>query len=161
MGQAKSESQTFSLFHGTSALSAIKIDCDGFFVYDTSIHGGKTGIFGQALLTDALFYAKRKPPTSVVEKDEFLSPCVPNKKDRHGKKPSALQQGRVQSRQYVCLAASRQYFSVTGEGAVSAFGCVLTRSPADAVALEKTTFIQRSPYRSSRGPGPGLAPTRP
>ena len=73
MGEAKSESQTFSLFHGTSALSAIKIDCDGFFVYDTSIHGGKTGIFGQALLTDALLYAKRKPPTSVVENDEFLS----------------------------------------------------------------------------------------
>ena len=62
MGGQKTESQTMSLFHGTSAQSAIGIHLDGFFVYETSSHGGKTGLFGQGDLMDGLQYAKRHPP---------------------------------------------------------------------------------------------------
>ena len=72
MGSKKFESQTFSLFHATSAQSAIKIHMDGFFVFDTSSHGGKTGIFGQDQLTGAFQYAKREPPSWGVDED-FLS----------------------------------------------------------------------------------------
>ena len=62
MGTQKTESQTMSLYHGTSAQSAIEIGLHGFFVYHTSCHGGKTGLFGQGALMDGFQYAKRHPP---------------------------------------------------------------------------------------------------
>ena len=47
MGRPKTANQTQSLFHATSAFSAIQIHRDGFWVYPTSVYSGKTGLFGQ------------------------------------------------------------------------------------------------------------------
>ena len=52
------ETQRMSLFHGTSAGGALKIHHDGFRVFPTSVHGGKSGLFGHSKLVKALQYAK-------------------------------------------------------------------------------------------------------
>ena len=75
MGCRKTDSQTRSLFHGTSLQSALKIHADGLFVFETSQHGGKSGIFGQSHLMNAFQYAKRQPPNAPVTPDLGLQQC--------------------------------------------------------------------------------------
>ena len=61
MGIQRFSTQTMSLFHGTSALSACLVGYEGFYVHETSSHGSKEGLFGQSRLMDALLYAKWNP----------------------------------------------------------------------------------------------------
>ena len=65
MGIQLFATQEMSLFHGTSALSACFVGTEGFYVHQTSSHGGKEGLFGQSRLMDALLYAKWDPRDGV------------------------------------------------------------------------------------------------
>ena len=58
MGRVAYETQTKRVYHGTSLRSALQIYKEGFIVFDTSMHGGKSGFFCQESALGAWVYAK-------------------------------------------------------------------------------------------------------